>query len=698
MKQALALFVLNLIVFTFASNTGKISLIGLSGFKCYGITNIETPIRMTNNNKIECFSLDGKKCVNQLNSDSKCREFVGKNIGKLIPITCDSSNHKESLCQEARSFFFKKWHCSGETGLNTGIRLNEKSGDVECLSLNGKDCIWGTEGDKICEKIQTSKKIKEMIRPLSCGYNDNKLYSANGYFSNEGHWCKIGWAYFRYTGRWLCKKHTGLDTPIRLSDQGEVECASSNGRDCYWGMGSNKKCMNLILQQGNNFKSLECGNKHKHHHGGSGYSKNGHWCKHGLNLFYEKKINLIGETKLSIPKKHIYRKVQKNQDIRNHREFKTVFNKMRNQLVNKNFLKIIRKWGTRNKVNLASFWLKVKLKGWRFAIKNTSWFKRFVRSNNKKGIKIYEHLNDFILSIKTNKEKIVKLRNSILQRINRNHIPYLSNRVFWNIFKILSNEMKNNRISKLLLKFTKITKKNIISFWRDVLKSGLNDTIARTKWWSEFIKFCISRKINFEKLYKRFVSKYRSIKKRNKHKFKAYIYHGANGKKILWKKYTKSSWKILLKRIEITKFWLMLNFYSKGKIDTIDFLRKIRMNGWNNAVDSSEWWHKFIKYLKKREKKNNKKIINEVKRIFGNWRRNIKNSWNRLVRKYRTNKIKIKINKSYRKKIVIGNSHWKTIVNLLKDTRFYRAIKYFNNTFTVNIRDFFQGPNKCLPF
>ena len=183
--QQLALLLLSFIVIVNTTNTSKISLESLRGFKCYSITNIQTPIRLTNDNKIQCFSLNGSECVKNIDSDKKCLELISKDYRKLIPITCDSSHKNESWCKEAKFFYFRKWHCFGETGLHTGIRLNKHRGDVECLSFNGRDCVWGKEGDRKCNKVQTSLKSHSKLKPLVCGDHHLRIYGSNGYLLNS---------------------------------------------------------------------------------------------------------------------------------------------------------------------------------------------------------------------------------------------------------------------------------------------------------------------------------------------------------------------------------------------------------------------------------------------------------------------------------------------------------------------------------
>ena len=70
--QYLILFIIFMMTISNASGTMQVSLTGLSGFRCYGLTNIDSAIRLVNN-VIECLTEDGQDCIRGLNSDQKCR-------------------------------------------------------------------------------------------------------------------------------------------------------------------------------------------------------------------------------------------------------------------------------------------------------------------------------------------------------------------------------------------------------------------------------------------------------------------------------------------------------------------------------------------------------------------------------------------------------------------------------------------------
>ena len=207
---------------------------GIFGFKCFGITNIPIPIRINNFNQIECFSINGKECISNLNSEINCRKFVKENFNFLKPFTCSEDNKKDKLhwCFKAVNFFYNKWHCENDTGIDIGIKLNVITGDVMCLSFNGKTCLEGKFASKICKKANICKKTREKLKPIICGINYVKMYSNFGYNFPSKHWCKKSYAFFKYDGIWYSRKYTGLDTLITMTTNGDIICVSENEGKC----------------------------------------------------------------------------------------------------------------------------------------------------------------------------------------------------------------------------------------------------------------------------------------------------------------------------------------------------------------------------------------------------------------------------------------------------------------------------------
>lgn len=72
-----------------------------------------------------------------------------------------------------------------ENGGKTLFNLDKESGDVQCLSYDGKNCLWGFV-DAANDNPTYSKR--DPVIPLKCGEQHMKLYNSIGY-NDTTHWC-----------------------------------------------------------------------------------------------------------------------------------------------------------------------------------------------------------------------------------------------------------------------------------------------------------------------------------------------------------------------------------------------------------------------------------------------------------------------------------------------------------------------------
>merc|ERR1711998_750984 len=72
--------------------------------------------------------------------------------------------------------------------------------------------------------------------------------------------------------KWRCGV-SGLNAPVSIAADGNVQCMSTNGKDCWWG-----KCRGKRVPRHRKLRPLVCGAMHKKKWGGNGYSSKGHWC------------------------------------------------------------------------------------------------------------------------------------------------------------------------------------------------------------------------------------------------------------------------------------------------------------------------------------------------------------------------------------------------------------------------------------
>ena len=122
---------------------------GLQGFRCYETTKLSIAIRINTKNRIECLSSNGRTCIRGLNDEETCRTAIEKHALRGRPIRCSGSqiNSRGHWCSKAYNYYFKKWHCPKETGIQTAIKLDPHTGNSMCLSLNGKDCLFGIKAN-----------------------------------------------------------------------------------------------------------------------------------------------------------------------------------------------------------------------------------------------------------------------------------------------------------------------------------------------------------------------------------------------------------------------------------------------------------------------------------------------------------------------------------------------------------------------
>jgi len=159
----------------------------LKGFKCFEWTNIEIPVRLGIDGDIECLSINGKNCIDNLKTNKDCISFINNNIRNINTLSCGLKRNKiknkldllnkPNWCSKAFDYFYNKWHCKLETGIKTPIRINFETLNIECLSKSGKDCIWGDTTNEACEKANTCIKFRNKIKISNIMNNNNTLSS-----------------------------------------------------------------------------------------------------------------------------------------------------------------------------------------------------------------------------------------------------------------------------------------------------------------------------------------------------------------------------------------------------------------------------------------------------------------------------------------------------------------------------------------
>jgi hypothetical protein len=74
---------------------------------------------------------------------------------------------------------------------------------------------------------------------------------------------------------WVCAGN--INVPLRINKENNVECMSSNNKDCL-AQSTNLECINLIKNQPKIIKPLSCGPMHSNIYGTTGYENPNSWC------------------------------------------------------------------------------------------------------------------------------------------------------------------------------------------------------------------------------------------------------------------------------------------------------------------------------------------------------------------------------------------------------------------------------------
>jgi hypothetical protein len=196
---------------------------------CPDETGLKVAVKIFENLDIKCMSNDEKKCIKGVEAMKLCKatnysfkklfggggDFIFKN-SNLIPknttnfrSSTSSENKilfKTILCKKedfrkgnwcARAYGYFKYNreflCNSLTGLDIAIRLS-KSGKVECLTLNGKECNTGLNSDYECYKSVHQLTEGNSVTPktIKCKSKDDFI---------DFPWCKSAYNILYYNLR-----------------------------------------------------------------------------------------------------------------------------------------------------------------------------------------------------------------------------------------------------------------------------------------------------------------------------------------------------------------------------------------------------------------------------------------------------------------------------------------------------------------
>lgn len=162
------------------------------------------------------------------------------------------------------------WKCY--PGIGVPLRENG-NGDVECMALDGYNCLWSDN----CANVLSQYSTSTSLIPLTCGTGHRNAYGSPGY-ENPIHWCYKGWDFMK---PWYC--YPGLTSPMKINSQGNPECLATDGRNCNWGTVSCNVKTVYDASAITNIIPLVCGRMHLNTYGITGYEGNNHWCWNIVN-------------------------------------------------------------------------------------------------------------------------------------------------------------------------------------------------------------------------------------------------------------------------------------------------------------------------------------------------------------------------------------------------------------------------------
>jgi len=162
-----------------------------SFWKCY--PGIDVPLRENTNGDVECMALDDTNCLWSDNCANVLAQYSTEAAAATLnPLACGQEhltkhggpgyNSAAHWCYKGWEFM-KPWYCLPE--LTSPMKINAM-GNPECLSVNGRDCLWGTTS--CTEKQVYDASTVTPIIPLACGAGHMSAHGSIGY-DNPVHWC-----------------------------------------------------------------------------------------------------------------------------------------------------------------------------------------------------------------------------------------------------------------------------------------------------------------------------------------------------------------------------------------------------------------------------------------------------------------------------------------------------------------------------
>ncbi len=209
---------------------------------------------------------------------------LGANQGYMHIWACDRNNVNQHFRYDPNTrqiLSTKSGLCIDDGGANTSggslFRLNSCRSDSQTQKFdyneNTKMFTLSTRPNLCMDDGGASYSGQVKMHPWQCDTNNGnqkfEILDINSDPTNPS--------------SWRCMP--GVLTPVRQNNNRDIECMSTNARDCMW-TGSESQCKNLATNIPQSLRPLACGDMHRNVWGGIGYDIPSHWCALGRQQVY----------------------------------------------------------------------------------------------------------------------------------------------------------------------------------------------------------------------------------------------------------------------------------------------------------------------------------------------------------------------------------------------------------------------------
>lgn len=174
----------------------------LGNWNCNAMKDIGTIIRYYHGD-IQCISTNSVNCIWNAKLE-ECGTLVSLFGMDKYALSCGEMHmrihgtfgygYPDHWCEKSARRYFpfikhpitSSWRC--DLLKNLGVIVRYIDGDIECLSHNGKDCIWNTTIENCLLLTQDKQQLRDLVHSLRCGEMHNEKWPGPGY-NIPNHWC-----------------------------------------------------------------------------------------------------------------------------------------------------------------------------------------------------------------------------------------------------------------------------------------------------------------------------------------------------------------------------------------------------------------------------------------------------------------------------------------------------------------------------